>query len=314
MIKDNVKKILRVIGIIAIIFIFYKMFFTKVSVVEHGVITRFGKITKIVVSKGAEEIIEELKDNEKFSDVKIVEKSGLVFRIPLIDSAIKYDNRLLTYDTSPREVMTLDKKKIILDNNAQWKIVNPLLFKVSMGTVSSANTRIDDLMYSKVNEKAGKTLAHDLISNKDLLEGLTDEIAKELNVNLEPYGIEIISVQVKRTNFPDENNINIFTRMNAERAQKATEYRSDGESKAKVIRSTAEKEASIIISNAKLNAEKIKGAADAEATKIYNEAYSKDTEFYEFYRTLQTYKTVLDDKTKIIIDSNSPFAKYLFGK
>lgn len=314
MAKKHSNLTIKLLGLLVILFVGFKLFFVEVNEVNHGVITRFGKITKIVVSKDAESIRGTLKNNEKFKDVKVIERSGLVFKIPFIETLTKYDNRLYTYDTAAREVMTLDKKKIILDNNAQWRITNPLLFKVSMGTIASAQTRIDDLMYSKVNEKAGKTLAHDLISSKETVATLTDEIAKELNVNLASYGIEIVDVQVKRTNFPTENNENIYTRMNAERAQKATEYRSQGESEAKKITSAANKEASIIIAEAKLSAEKIRGAADAKATQIYNEAYSKDPEFYEFYRTLQTYKEVLKDNTKLVIDSDSPFAKYLFGE
>ena len=312
---NRVTKLLtRIVIALAIVFVFFKLFFVEVNMVNHGVITRFGKITKVVVSKNADEVRQVIDDNGRYEDVKVIEKSGLVFKLLLIEAITKYDNRLLTYDTAPREVMTLDKKKIILDNNAQWKIVNPLLFKVSMSTVSKAHTRIDDLMYSKINEKVGKTLAHDLISKKEVVAKMTEEIATELNEALLSYGLQIVDVQVKRTNYPAENNENIFTRMNAERAQKATEYRSKGESEAKIITSTAEKEASILLADAKLSAEKIKGEADAKATKIYNEAYSKDPEFYEFYRTLQTYKTVLDDNTKMVIDSDSPFAKYLFGK
>lgn len=306
--------ILSVVAFILIAVLFFTLTFT-VDEVNDAVVTRFGgQVTKVIVSKKTPELENEIRGIDKFKNVEIVEGKGLFFKAPFIDTVQKYNNRLLTYDTDPREVTTLDKKKMILDNNAQWQIVNPVFFMISMGNERNANTRIDDIMYSKINEKIGKTEAHVLIADKVKVEDMMNKVAEEVNGEVRQYGIKVVDIRIKRTDLPPENSQNIFNRMKTEREQKAKEYRSEGKEEAQKIRSEADKEARVLEAQAYAEAEKIKGEGDAEATRIYNEAYNKDPEFYEFYKTLQTYKTTLKDKTKIVIDSSSPFAKYLFGR
>lgn len=301
------------IFILAII-IFFSMSFT-VSEVDDAIVTRFGgQVIKVIVSKNTPELEKEIHSIDKFKNVKVVEGKGLFFKLPIIDSVQKFNNRLLTYDTEPREVTTMDKKKLILDNNAQWQIVNPLLFRISMGNQRNAHTRVDDIMYSKLNEKIGRTEAHVLISDKTYVENMLNKVTEEINMEVAQYGIRVADIRIKKTDLPPENSTNIFNRMKTEREQKAKQYRSEGKEEAQKIKSEADKEARVIEAQAYADAEKIKGEGDAEATRIYNEAYNQDPEFYEFYRTLQTYKATLKDKTKIVIDANSPFAKYLFSK
>ncbi|GAA0178661.1 hypothetical protein SH2C18_16750 [Clostridium sediminicola] len=281
---------------------------------NQATITRFGKITKVIVNEKTPELVSSIKDNPKFKNISIVEGKGLFFKLPIVDSITKYSSKLLTYDTDPREVTTKDKKKLILDNNAQWKIINPLLFRISMGNETNAHTRIDDILYSKLNEKIGQTVAHVLIADKNYTTKMLEECVADINDTISHYGIEVVDIKIKRTDLPIENSENIFNRMKTEREQKAKEYRSEGKEEAQKIKSEANKEAKIIEAKAYAEAETIKGEGDAEATNIYNQAYNQDPDFYEFYRTLQTYKKTLKEKTKIIIDSGSPFAKYLFGQ
>lgn len=306
-------------SIFTIIFVFIGLIVLSASTFtveeyNQATITRFGKVTKVIVDKKTPAIIEAIEGNPKFQNITIVEGKGLFFKVPLIDSVTKYSSKLLTYDTDPREVTTKDKKKLILDNNAQWKIVNPLLFRISMGNETNAHTRIDDILYSKLNEKIGQTVAHVLIADKDYTTKMLKECVTDINESIILYGIEVVDIKIKRTDLPVENSENIFNRMKTEREQKAKEYRSEGKEEAQKIKSEADKEAKILEAKAYAEAEKIKGEGDAEATNIYNEAYNQDPDFYEFYRTLQTYKKTLTNKTKIILDSDSPFAKYLFGE
>jgi modulator of FtsH protease HflC len=294
--------------------ILFSSFTFTVEQVNQAIVTRFGEVTKIIVDEKTPQLEKELSQNTKFKNVKIVVGKGLFFKMPFIDTVIKYNNRLLTYDTDPREVTSKDKKKLILDNNAQWRIVNPLLFKITMGNETNAHTRLDDIMFSKMNEKIGQTEAHVLIADKVFTNKMLEQTVKDVNDSLTGFGMEVIDIKIKRTDLPVENNQNIFNRMKTEREQKAKQYRSEGMEEAQKIKSDADKQAKIIEAKAYSTSETIKGEGDASATIIYNEAYNKDPEFYEFYKTLQTYKTTLKDKTKIIIDSDSPFAKYLFGK
>ena len=312
----NFKNIRNVsIGIVSLIFIviLFSSFSFTVEEVNQAIVTRFGEVTKIVVDEKTPQLEKEISQNSKFKNVKIVEGKGLFFKMPFVDTVTKYNNRLLTYDTDPREVTSKDKKKLILDNNAQWKITNPLLFKITMGNETNAHTRLDDIMFSKMNEKIGQTEAHVLIADKDFTNKMLEETVENVNESLIGFGMKVIDIKIKRTDLPVENNQNIYNRMKTERDQKAKEYRSEGKEEAQKIKSDADKQAKIIEAKAYSTAETIKGQGDASATKIYNEAYNQDPEFYEFYKTLQTYKTTLKDKTKIIIDSDSPFAKHLFG-
>lgn len=309
----NIKNIIIAVISLFLLLIVFSSFSFTVEQVNQAIVTRFGEVTKIIVDEKTPELEKELLQNSNFKDVKIVEGKGLFFKMPFIDTVIKYNNRLLTYDTAPREVTSKDKKKLILDNNAQWQIVNPLLFKITMGNETNAHTRLDDIMFSKMNEKIGQTEAHVLIADKNFTNKMLEQTVTDVNEALSGFGMKVIDIKIKRTDLPVENNQNIFNRMKTEREQKAKQYRSEGKEEAQKIKSDADKQAKIIEAKAYSASETIKGEGDASATKIYNEAYNKDPEFYEFYKTLQTYKITLKDKTKLIINSDSPFAKHLFG-
>jgi membrane protease subunit HflC len=277
---------------------------------EHAIVTRFGEIHKIVVSDAS--LIDD-PGNSRFKDLKIVEGNGLFFKVPFLDKVDYYNSRLITYDVDAREVTTKDKKKVILDNYAQWKIINPALFRVTMRTEASAYVRLEDIIYSHLNQQIGKINAEVLISDKDYVQDMLSEIVSQSNIDVKDYGIEIIDVRIKCTDLPQENNANIFNRMRTERERMAMQYRSEGQEEAQKIRSQADREATIIEAQAYAESERIRGEGEAEALKIYAQSYGQDPEFYEFFRSLQTYRTTLKDNTTLVIDADSEFAKYLFG-
>lgn len=279
---------------------------------EQALITRFGKVTKVIVNEKTASIESAIYNNPEMKDVDILEGKGVFFKVPIIDNVETFNSRLLTYDTSPREVTTKDKKKLILDNNAQWRIENPLLFRMTVKNIREAHTRLDDIIFSKLNEKIGQTEAHVLIADKDFTYDLLENVTGEVNEEISKFGIKVADIKIKRTDLPIENSENIFNRMKTEREQKAKQYRSEGKEEAQKIKSDADKQAVVLEAQAYAEAEKIKGEGDAEATRIYNESYSEDPEFYEFYKTLQTYKKTLNG-SKIVIDSNSEFLKHLMG-
>lgn len=291
--------------------IIFNLFTFRVYMTEHAVVTRFGDIHKVVVADASK--LQDLKNNPSFKGIDIVEGKGLFLKIPFLDKVSYYNDRMLTYDADPREVTTKDKKKVILDNYAQWKIVNPVLFRVTMRTQTSAYTRLEDIIYSQLNQHIGKIDAEVLISDKSFVESMLADIVRLANIEVKDYGIEIIDVRIKRTDLPQENNSNIFNRMRTERERMAMQYRSEGQEEAQKIRSNADREATIIEAQAYAEAERIRGEGEAEALRIYAQAYNQDPEFYEFYRTLQTYRETLKNNTTLVIDSDSDFAKFLFG-
>lgn len=308
------KTVNRLIAALLIFFaliIVFNIVTFRVYMTEHAVVTRFGNIHKaIVVDDSA---MQELRNNPRFTDIDIVVGKGLFFKLPFIDKVDYYNNRLLTYDTDAREVTTRDKKKVILDNFAQWRIVDPVLFRITMRTETSAYTRLDDIIYSKLNQHIGRIDAEVLISDKDYVAEMLSEVVRLSNAEIKEYGIEIVDVRIKRTDLPEENNANIFNRMRTERERMAMQYRSEGQEEAQKIRSDAERQATIIEAQAYAEAERTRGEGEAEALRIYAEVYNQDPEFYEFFRTLQAYRNTLGSNTTLVIDSSSDFAKFLFG-
>ncbi len=304
--------ILPIVILLVIINLLGSAIFT-VNEMEQALKVRFGSVDTVYVAENADIIREQLKASNKFSDITVIQGKGLYFKVPFIDQVEKYNSRLLTYKTLPGEVTTLDKKKIVLDNNAQWRIVNPALFRITMGNKLSANARLDDLIYSRLSEQIGLTYGSTLVSDKDYVYEMTAKVRDEINKEVVSYGMEVIDVRIAKTEFPEQNNENIFNRMRTERQKMANKLRAEGDEEYQVITAKADKEATILKAEAYKDAEKIKGEGDAEALAIYAEAYNKDPEFYQFYKSMTTYKKALGKKTKLVIDSDSEFTKYLFN-
>jgi len=287
-------------------------FFT-VNEFDQAVVTRFGEVQVVIVEEITPDLEKEIYDIPQFENVKIRQGKGLFFKVPVIDQVEKYTSRLLTYNTLAREVTTSDKKKIVLDNNAQWVIRNPLLFRITVNNVRSANTKLDDIIYSKLNEKIGLTDGSTLISDKEYVYAMTNQIKLNTNEEVKNFGMEVIDVRIAKTELPASNYENIFNRMRTERQKIANKFRAEGEEQYKIKKAQATKEVTILKAEAYEKAQAIKGEGDALALETYANAYNKDPEFYAFYRTLESYKKTLGDKTKIVIGADSEFAKYLYG-
>lgn len=299
--------------ILFVLIVISQMFYT-VDETEHVIKYRFSEIVEVDVNNLTPEEFSALENSDRYQTINLRQGAGLRFKLPFIEKIEKLDNRLITYETLPREVITSDKKKIILDNNAQWWIIDPVQFKITMNTVTAASQRVEDLMYSKMNEKVGQTTSQTLISDKEYVSDMLVEKTEELNVMMAQYGIRVLDIQIRRTDLPTENNENIYNRMRTEREQMARQYRSEGKEEAEKIRSSADYEAAKIRAEANAEAQRIRGKGDADAAETYNRAYNKDPDFYEFYKTLETYKKTLPDSgAKIVISPDSEFAKYLFG-
>lgn len=304
------KKTFLIILVIIVAFLAFNSAYI-VDTREHAIITRFGEVQQVVVDENDFELLQNnVSSDPRYKDVSISTKKGLHFKMPFIDTVEKLENRLITYKTSSRQVNTKDKKILIISNNAQWRIIDPLLFRLTMKNEQQAGLRLDDILYSELNVQVGKTDAHTLIADKEYLEEMSHQVVQDVNAELGKYGIEILDNRILKTDLHQSNIENIYARMKAERQQKAQQYRSEGEEQKLVIMSNTDKEAAILVSEAKKQAEIIKGEGDAAAAQIYNEAYSQDPEFYEFYQTLDLYKSSLEGTT-LVIDSKSSLFKYL---
>ncbi len=238
-----------------------------------------------------------------------VVKPGIHFKIPFLQNVVKFDHRLLEYDAPVAEIITKDKKTLVVDNYARWRINDPLLFYKTVKTISRGVSRLEDIVYSELRVALGNHDLVDIVSTKrdDIMEKVTQNVKRQLL----PYGIEVVDVRIKRTDLPQENLNAIFARMRSERQKQAKQYRSEGYEIAEKIRAEAEKERAIIIAEAKKKAEAIKGEGEAEATRIYAEAFKKDPKFFEYWRTIEAYKKGLEKDTTFVLTPKNDFLKLL---
>jgi len=259
---------------------------------------------------------------------------GLHIKIPFIQKVNRFDKRLLSWDGSPTQIPTKDKKYIWVDTTARWKIVDPLKFLQTTRNERTALARLDDIVDSATRNQITKYILYEVVRNtgrefaieaemgvelpeemggevKYGREKISREILKEASSSFPQYGMELVDVRIKRINYVEDVRQKVYSRMISERKRVAEQYRSEGMGEKERIEGLKEKELKRIISEAYKKAQEIEGGADAKATKIYAEAYNKDPEFYSFLKTLETYKNTLDENTWLILSSDSEFYKYL---
>ena len=266
---------------------------------------------------------------------KPISASGLHFKTPLIQDAHYFEKRLLDWDGDPNQIPTSDKKYIWVDTIARWKITDPLKFLQSVGNEMGAQGRMDDIINSATRDAVTGHLLVDAVRNTNrILETkeagedviVTDEALERIEVGrkqltrailekakvLAPqYGIEIVDVRIRRINYVEDVRNKVYDRMIAERKRAAEKYRSEGMGKSAEIEGQVAKELKLITSEAYRQAQIIMGKADAEAIGIYARAYDQDADFYSFLKTFETYKVTIDDKSTIILTTDSDYYKYL---
>jgi membrane protease subunit HflC len=246
--------------------------------------------------------------------VRTVVNAGLHVKWPF-QSILRFDRRLRVYNPRPSEFLTRDKKNLVIENYVAWRIEDPDRFVKSVGDIASAEMRLHDIIWSGLSAALGTLDLESLVSaspDKVQAAAMLDMLTTHADLTaLAQYGIRVVDVHVKRLNLPEQNKQSVFARMRAERERIAMQYRAEGEEQALVIRANADREKEAILSAAYKDAETIRGEGDAEATRIYGQAYSKNPRFYKLVRTLESYKKVLDDKTTIILNSDSALLKVL---
>ncbi|MCD6293265.1 MAG: protease modulator HflC [Deltaproteobacteria bacterium] len=240
--------------------------------------------------------------------VKVIKEPGLAFKIPFLQQVTYFDRRLLHYDAAPAEIITSDKKNLVIDNYSKWKIVDPLKFFKSVRAESGAQSRLDDIIYSQLRVELGKETLIDIVSK--VREEIMHTVTVQSNAAAAAYGIEVLDVRIKAADLPLENEKHVFTRMQAERQRQAKRYRSEGEEKAMKIRSRSDKERTIILSQAYKESEKLRGEGEQTAIKISADAFGQDPDFYSFYRSLQAYSKSLGTQSTVVMDRDGEFLQY----
>lgn len=239
--------------------------------------------------------------------VRQIDKAGLYVKTPFVDHIASFDKRILQVYSPAKEVIASDQKRLIVDAYAKYKIVNTKKFYETLRNEQGANLRISSMLDSVMRQVvATNPLSSFLTTQRSQM---MENIQNLLAVQTKEFGVEIIDVRIIRADLPVENSDAIFKRMRTDREKEAQELRSQGKQEATIIMAEADKEAKKILSEAKMNANKIMGRADAEATKIYSNAFSKDAKFYDFYRTMQIYKTTLPKQEIIISTKDNSFLR-----
>ncbi len=272
---------------------------------------------------------------------KPIKKSGLYFKMPVVQVVNHFDKRLLQWDGDPNQIPTLDKRYIWVDTMARWRIVDPLKFMQSVGSEISAQARLDDILDAATRDAVSSLVLVEAIRNSNRLieekrlrketsgdvgfdlsevalekiesgrEKLTRDILMRAKKMTPSYGIELVDVRIKRINYVKEVQRKVFERMISERKRAAEQYRSEGQGKKAEIEGQMSKELREIRSVAYKTAQEVKGKADAEAIEIYADAYNKDPEFYSFTRTLETYKETVNEDTVLLLSTENDFYGYL---
>jgi modulator of FtsH protease HflC len=308
------KGIIIITLIVALLLVFASAF--VVDETEQAVVTQFGKVV------GSPETT-----------------PGLNFKIPFIQNVTYFPKNLLSWDGDPGQIPTLDKTYIWVDTFARWKIADPVKFFQTVNNTTRAQGRLDDIIDPAVRNfitknrlieavrQTNRTLdtfevGMDGMENKSTTqttaivlgrEKITEGILKQARPKLSSFGIELVDVKVKRINYVEEVRRSVYGRMIAERKQIAEKFRSEGNGEARKILGDKEKDLKQITSDAYREAQELKGKADAEVTKLFAEAYSRDPDFYAFTRTLEIYNEALDDKSSLVLSTDSDFLKYLKG-
>ena len=262
---------------------------------------------------------------------------GLYFKIPVIQQANFFPKNLLEWDGDAGQVPTLDKTFISVDTFARWKIVDPLKFFQTVNNVLGAQARLDDIIDPAVRNFITSypliETVRDTNRELDTFEAgierddeertlgtittgrgkITLDILNQAQPKLKDFGIELVDVEIKRLNYVEQVQKSVYARMIAERKQIAEKFRSEGEGEARIIEGNRDKELKKITSEAYKTAQEVMGKADAESTTLYAKAYDKDPEFYSFVKSLDVYQNVMDNKSFLLLSTDSDFLRYFKG-
>ena len=263
-----------------------------------------------------------------------ITEPGLHFKLPWVQKVLRFDKRWLPWDGDANQIPTKDKKFIWVDTYARWRIADPLAFYKAVRNEQQAQSRLDDIIDGEtrnavasynlieivrssdrtfeVTEELGgfidETVAQEIVSGRN---AITRSILEQSSLVTPNFGIELVDVQFKRINYTEEVRESVYQRMISERRRIAERSRSEGQGRSAEIRGQKERDLQEIESEAFKTAEQTRGLADAEATQIYAAAYSKDPDFYQFLKTLETYRSSLDENVTLVLSSDSEFLKFL---
>ena len=284
------KIVLGIIAFFAVIALFSSITITQEN--EYKLIRQFGRVSKVVY------------------------EPGISFKIPFIETADTLPNQLMIYDLPASDVITMDKKTMISDSFALWRITDPLRFAQTLNSsITNAESRIDTVAYNAIKNVISSLSQNDVIGGRD--GDLTNLIMNNVGDSMEQYGIKLLSIETKQLDLPADNKSAVYERMISERAKIAATFTAEGNSEARIIQNTTDKEIDISLSTAHAEAARIIAEGEAEYMRILSNAYADQsrTEFYSFVRSLDAAKISLKGGNKtLILPADSPLSQIFLGQ
>lgn len=282
---------ITILGLIALAFLAVNLVFFQVDATEAAIVTQFG------------------------NPVRVVSQPGLNAKLPEpFQNVTRVNTQLHLFNLPQTEFLTSDKKNIVVEAYATWKVTDPLLFLKTVRDSVGAETRLADILAAELGAALGQVELNRLVTVDAAqlkLPQVLDAVGTGASDRTTQYGFEVSDVRLKQLTFPQSNLTSVFQRMKAEREAIARQFRSEGTEQAAKIRAGADTEKAQILADANEASARVRGQADADAIAIYAEAFQKDPELYRFLRTLQSYEKLVDNNTTLILPSDSELLKYL---
>jgi membrane protease subunit HflC len=237
----------------------------------------------------------------------VIDAPGLHFKAPLIDQVVYIDKRILALDDERQEVLVAENQRLEVDAFVRYRIVDPLVFYQSVGTVAGADAQLGGMLNSALRRSLSEASILDIV--RERRDALMADIRDQMKTGAARFGLEIIDVRIKRADLPAENSEAVFHRMQAERQQAAASFRAEGAKQSQQIRADADRDATVTRASAKQKAEQLRGEGDGERNRIFAEAYGADRDFFAFYRSMQAYEAALPN-SRAVLGPTSDFFRY----
>jgi modulator of FtsH protease HflC len=241
--------------------------------------------------------------------VRVITEPGLHYKIPLIDSVITIDKRILDLENPAQEVIASDQKRLVVDAFARYRIRDVLKFYQTVGNVEFANSQLSILLNSALRRVLGEATLTQVV--RDQREHLMGRVREQLNTEAQGYGIAVVDVRIRRADLPEQNSQAVYQRMQTERQQEAAQYRAEGAQKAQELRAKADRDVTVLLAEAQSKGERTRGEGDGERNRIFADAYGRDPDFFAFYRSMQAYEAGLRaTDTRMLLKPDTEFFRF----
>jgi membrane protease subunit HflC len=243
--------------------------------------------------------------------IRVVTDPGLNFKVPVLDSVISVDKRIVDLENPAQEVIASDQKRLVVDAFARYRINDALKFYQTIGAIEGANARLSTLLNSALRRVLGEASTTDIVRDKRA--ELMSQVRTQLENEAQSFGVAVVDVRIRRADLPEQNSQAVYQRMQTERQREAAEFRAEGSQRSQEIRAKADRDVTVLIAEAQSKGEQTRGEGDAERNRIYAEAYGRDPDFFTFYRSMQAYESGLrSNETRMVLKPDSDFFRY-FG-